>query len=435
MANFRGLASTLQSLLGPEAESLAEKQALIRRRRKFSASSLLATFVLGYWQHPRARLDDLAQTAAQLGVHVSPQAIDKRFQQPLCDTLRELLRHALQTALDTNPRAWPLLQSFTTVQLADSTTIPLAAALADQYPSGGEARGDAAAMKIHVQWDITGGRLIAALDASRNADNGSTILDTPLPAGSLVLRDLGYFDLDRFVAFNAANISWISRAKANLVIFIDGQRLKLVDWLARQPDDLIDCPIQLSDQRVPCRLVARRVPASVARQRHEAAQRKSRKKYGRAPSARQLQACAWTMYVTNLPTAPFDAAAVHTMYRVRWQIELLFKLWKSHAHLDEHRSDDPIRQLIELFARLLGVILQHWVVVTTGWQHGRLSLVKAARVIRAFVPVLLTVWRQTEALTTALEGLAVRIGKCRLTTRKKCPGTHQTLEIEQKRLS
>jgi hypothetical protein len=290
-------------------------------------------------------------------------------------------------------------------------------------------------MKIHVQWDITCGRLTAAIDASRNADNCSTILDAPLPAGSLVLRDLGYFDLDRFATFNAANISWISRAKANLVIFIDGQRLKLVDWLARQPDDLIDCPIQLSDQRVPCRLVARRVPASVARQRHEAAQRKSRKKYGRAPSARQLQACAWTMYVTNLPTAPFDAAAVHTMYRVRWQIELLFKLWKSHAHLDEHRSDDPIRQLIELFARLLGVILQHWVVVTTGWQHGRLSLVKAARVIRAFVPVLLTVWRQTEALTTALEGLAVRIGKCRLTTRKKCPGTHQTLEIEQKRLS
>lgn len=435
MVRFHRLASTLQSLLGPEAESIAAEQPLIRRRRKFSASSLLSTFVLGYWQNPRARLDDLAQTAAQLGVHVSPQAIDRRFRPPLGDALRELLRHALQTVLDTNPRAWPLLGSFTTVQLADSTTIPLTAALADQYPSGGGTRGGAAAMKIHVQWDITGGRLIAALDAARNADNGSTVLDAPLPAGSLVLRDLGYFDLDRFAAFNAANIAWISRAKANLVVFIDGQRLKLVDWLARQGDDLIDRPIQLCDQRVPCRLVARRVPDDVARRRHLSARKKSRKKYGCAPSARQLQACAWTMYVTNLPAAPFDAAAVHTMYRVRWQIELLFKLWKSHAHLDAHRSEDPVRQLIELFARLLGVLLQHWVLVTTGWQHSRLSMVKAAQVIRECVPVLLAVWRQTEALTTALQALAVRVGKCRLTTRKKCPGTHQTLEIEQKRLS
>ena len=138
--------------------------------------------------------------------------------------------------------------------------------------------------------------------------------------------------------------------------------------------------------------------------------------------------------MTNLPAGSFDAPAVHTLYRVRWQIELLFKLWKSHAHLDAHRSEDPVRQLIELFARLLGVVLQHWVLVTTGWQYARLSMVKAARVIREFVPVLLAVWWQAEALAMALDRLAVRIGRCRLTTRKKCPGTHQTLEIEEKRL-
>jgi len=434
MSRFRQLASTLHTLLGPQAEAIADQHALIRRRRKFSASSLLATFALGYWQNPNALSDDLAQTAAQLGVHVSPQAIDKRFGPALRDALRELLRHALQTAIETNPRAWPLLRTFPTVQLADSTTVPLAADLADEYPSGGGTPGDAA-VKVHVQWDLTSGRLVAELDAARNADNGSGVLDAPLPAGSLVLRDLGYFDLDRFAAFNAANVFWVSRAKANLVVFIDGQRHKLVDWLAGQRGDLIDRPIQLCDQRVPCRLVACRVPDDVARRRHEAARRKSRKKYGSGPSARQLRACEWTMYVTNLAASAFDAAALHTVYRVRWQIELLFKLWKSHAHIGAHRSGDPTRQLIELFARLLGVVLQHWVLVTTGWQHGRLSLVKAARVIRAFVPVALSVWGQATALATALERLTKRIERCRQTTRKKCPGTYQTLEIEQKRLS
>jgi len=433
MTRFRRLATTLHALLGPQAEAIADQHALIRRRRKFSASSLLATFALGYWQNPQARADDLVQTAAQLGVHVSPQAIDQRFGPALRDALRDLLRHALQTALDTNPRAWPLLRAFTTVQLADSTTIPLTPALADQYPGGGGAPGEAA-VKVHVQWDLASGRLVAELGAARHSDNGSGILDDPLPAGSLVLRDLGYFDLDRFAAFNAAGISWLSRAKANLVVFIDGQRHKLVDWLATQPGDLIDRPVELCDQRMPCRLVARRVPAEVARRRQAAARRKARKKYGYGPNGRLLRACEWTMYVTNL-AATFDATALHTVYRVRWQIELLFKLWKSHAHLAAHRSDDPTRQLIELFARLLGVVLQHWVLVTTGWQHGRLSLVKAARVIRAFVPVVLSVWRRPRAIAAALDRLTERIGRCRLTTRKKCPGTHQTLEIEQKRLT
>jgi hypothetical protein len=434
MADFRRLALTLQSLLGPEAELLAAPHHLIRRRRKFSASSLLSTFVLGYWHHPLASLEDLSHTAAQLGVEVSPQALHHRFQPSLRDALRDLLQHALQTVSDTNARAWPLLQSFSTVLLTDSTTIPLTATLAGKYPSGGGAPG-AAGIKIHVQWDLTSGRFIAALDPARTADNRSAILDDPVPPGSLVLRDLGYFDLDRFEAFNASDVAWISRAKINLVFTADGQRHKLVDWLAQQREDLIDRPIRLGDQQVACRLVACRVPVGIARERRQTVTRKTRQKYGRAPTARELAACEWTMYVTNLAAASFDATAIHTIYRVRWQIELLFKLWKSHAHLATHRSDDPVRQLIELFSRLLGVVLQHWVLITTGWKSGRLSLVKAARVIREFVPVLMSVWRRSSVVATALERLAKQIERCRLTTRKKCPGTHQTLEFEQKRLS
>ena len=430
MAPFAPLAATLHELLGSVAQTVAPKT-LIRRQRKFSASSLLSTFVLGYWQKPLARLDDLAHTAAQLGVEVSPQAIDKRFRPPLRDALRDLLRHALQTVLDTNPRAWPLLRSFTAVQLADSTTIPLAPALADEYPSGGGASEAPAAMKIHVQWDLISGQFVAAIADARASDNGSPIADAPLPAGSLVLRDLGYFDLDRFTRFNAGGVRWISRAKVNLVFTADGRRHKLVDWLTRQRGRRIDRPILLGDQQVSCRLVACRVPAAVARQRRAAAIRKSHKKYGCAPNRRQLAACEWTMYVTNLPAEAFDAAAIHTIYRVRWQVELLFKLWKSHAHLATHRSADPVRQMIELFARLLGVLLQHWVVVTTGWQYARLSVVKAARLVREFVPVLLSVWRDRVALAMALEGLSRRIALCRLTTRRKYPGTYQTLESQE----
>ena len=43
---------------------------------------------------------------------------------------------------------------------------------------------------------------------------------------------------------------------------------------------------------------------------------------------------------------------VLVLLRARWQIELLFKLWKSHGHIDESRSAQPWRVLTEVFAKL-----------------------------------------------------------------------------------
>ena len=39
------------------------------------------------------------------------------------------------------------------------------------------------------------------------------------------------------------------------------------------------------------------------------------------------------LLVTNLQREPFDTATVLTLYRLRWQVELLFKEWKSYANL------------------------------------------------------------------------------------------------------
>jgi len=43
----------------------------------------------------------------------------------------------------------------------------------------------------------------------------------------------------------------------------------------------------------------------------------------------------------------------------RWQLELLFKLWKQHAGCDESVSRKPYRGAAEVFAKLIAVVLQH----------------------------------------------------------------------------
>src|SRR2546421_11803206 len=63
-------------------------------------------------------------------------------------------------------------------------------------------------------------------------------------------------------------------------------------------------------------------------------------------------------------------------------MELLYKLWKQHGQVDEWRTANPWRALCELYAKLIGVVLQHWLIVLFAWQDAQRSLVKLAQVVR-----------------------------------------------------
>ena len=432
MAQLTALAGRLQDLLGPEAEAVAVRHGLIQRHRKFSGSSLLATFVLGCWRSPEARPADLAVTAASLGVDVSAQAIAKRRTPALRDALRDLLHAALGQAVAGPPRTTELLSRFPAVFVGDSSTITLTAALAPRFPGTG---GDAgpAALKLQVQWEMQSGGLQMAIERGKQSDSTSPLVAWRPPAGSLMLRDLGYFRLARFHRWSRRGIRWISRALHNLTVSVDGHSDKLIRWVAKQKANRIDREVTLGSEgkTLTCRLVAFRLPPAQAAKKRRAQHRTAQKK-GRVPSDDRLAACDWVILITNLPADEFDAEAVQTLYRLRWQIELLFKLWKSHGKIDDHRSDDPVLQLLVLYARLLAVLLQHWVMITLGWSVPSLSLVKAATAVRETLLTLLTVWSSRTAFVDSLNRLAAVVRRCRVDRRRQKPSTFQTLEKKAK---
>lgn len=63
-------------------------------------------------------------------------------------------------------------------------------------------------------------------------------------------------------------------------------------------------------------------------------------------------------------------------------------MWKQQALLDEWSSDKPWRILCEVYAKLLAMLIQHWVLLLACWEDPHRSLSSVAEVLREHVPVL-----------------------------------------------
>lgn len=424
--------ATLRELLTTTADTIARETGFVQRRSKLSGSRFVATLLFGWLAKPSASLHELAQTAAALAVPVSPQALDQRFGPTAAACLEELLGVAVQAVVVAAPVTVPLLARFTGVYIQDSSSIALPAALAANWPGGGGRTlgAGAAGLKLQVQLELRGGQVRGLdLEAGRAQDRASALQHAPLPAGSLRLNDLGYFSLAVLRDLDRAGVSWLSRYQIQTALYdAQGQRLQpLARWLRRQ-GPTVDQPVQLGAQeRLAARLVAVRLPAALVnrrrRQLRAAAQRE-----GQTPSQTKLELAAWNLFVTNVPGTLLSTDEVLVLARVRWQIELLFKLWKSQGQIDTSRSAKPWRILCEVYAKLLAMVVQHWLLLLSCWHTPDRSLVQAAQTIQKLGLALAGHLDDPAGLTATLAILQRCLAQgSRLNKRRGRPSTYQRL--------
>jgi hypothetical protein len=428
------LAHALRTLFTETAETLAKDLGVIRRQRIFTGSSLVQTVVFGWLHQPRSTHDQMAQMAARCQAPVTEQALEKRSTPALAQLLRRLIERGVALMVTARPRAVPLLQRFSAVCLQDSTVVSLPDELKPQWPGCGGGPGQTgAAVKVQVQFDLVRGSLPGLqLEPGKQSDQATTLTPETLPGGALHIADLGDFDVARLAAMERRGVYFLSRIQVGTAVFdAQGQRLDLWKWLDRQEGSVIDLPIQLgAEQRLGCRLLASRCPPEVVRRRRDRL-RAAAKRQGRAVSAAQWAACSWTVLVTNVPVALLTAEEGLIMYGARWQIELLFKAWKGGNGLGALQSAKPTKRLCELYAKLLGILVQQWVLLTSGWSTPARSLSKAARWIRQSVIELagLVSRQQWERLGEYVANLHRELSKtARITKRRKEPSTFQLLD-------
>jgi len=427
MTTVADVTQALQALFTTTADRLARRSGFVQRASKLTGAAFVQALVFGWLADPQASVEALAQAAAAVGVAISAQGLDQRFTEAAATFLEEMLTAAVQTVIAADPVAIPLLERFTAVVLLDSSTITLPAALALWWPG---CSAGTAALKLHVRYDLCRGCLSGLLVQEGRISDRSTVMQTaPLPRGALRISDLGFFTLGVFAAMTAQGVYWLSRLAPGTAIYTpDGARWDVLDLLAAQGAATVDLTVTLGvDHRLPGRLLAVRVPEEVVNQRRRRL-RADAKRRGRTPSAAQRAWCAWTIVVTSVPPTLLSLREALVLLRARWHIELLFKLWKSHGHIDESRSAQPWRVLTEVFAKLLAMVVQHWLLLVSCWAFPDRSLLKAAHTIRPHALALASALVYPAFLDHILAVVqrCVAAG-CRLNRRKKHPNTYQLL--------
>jgi hypothetical protein len=432
MTTVAQLAEVVQTLLTTTAEATARATHFVQRRSKLGGAAFAQALVFAWLANPQATVEARAQAAAVAGVAISPQGLEQRCTERAAAFLEQLLAQAVRLVVTAEPVVIPLLQRFSAVVLLDSSTLVLPDALGPWWPGCGGATVERtlAALKLQVRFDLLRGTLEGPLlTDGRTHENSSPLQHTPLPRGALRLADLGFFNLDVFAEMTAQGVYWLSRLLLATAVFTpDGARCDVLCHLAAQTAPTVELAVCLgATHRLTARLLAARVPDEVANQRRRRLHADARRR-GRTPSAAQLAAADWTLLVTTAPAALLSLREALVLARARWQVELLFKLWKSHGQIKTSRSTKPWRVLCEVFAKLLAMLIQHWVLLTGCWSSPARSLVKAAQTVRQHALHLASRLADPTALAAAL-GVVHRAlaAGCRINRRKKKPNTYQLL--------
>lgn len=318
-----------QALSEQTVTEIGRATGFLRRERKMTpmkmALSLLSCFASG-----QART--LADVQRSYNALSEGSIAYKAFHNQLSKAafarfMRELASHVLSTLVMEvlKPARAGLLAEFGRIVLQDGSSFAVKDTLRRTFP-GRFTTVSPAAVELHVTWDL---RRECIEQVRLTPDTYTERAELPAGAclrGDLLLADRGYFDRAYLREVDAQGGRFVVRAQNGINPIIEavnrgprasrvvGRTLKAVRRrLAKdQPNDL-QVRWQVGERSLCCRLIV----------------------------CWDTQRRQFVHLATNLPLARYDAATVAQVYRLRWQIELLFKEWKSHANLRAFSTAKP----------------------------------------------------------------------------------------------
>lgn len=305
-----------------ELDDIARRTGFLKRKRDVTPLPLIAGIVSTLGASNANWLADILRT---FNAFTGKNVQYKPFHNQLSKNGFPVFMHALLERV-LSSLTMPIIESIPATKLAkfkdillhDGTSFAIKDSLKKSWP-GRFKKVSPAAVELHVTMSVFEDNPIAVTLAPDKDAERQYSPDVEGLKGKLLLEDRGYQDRDTFREICAAGGYFVIRGTKNIRptivrAFAGGERRrglegKTLSWSILKREDLdLDIEWGQGEHKYTGRLIVFYSP-----------DKKNRRRF--------------TYLHTNLDRGEFSAHEVGLLYRLRWQIELLFKEWKSFTNL------------------------------------------------------------------------------------------------------
>lgn len=344
----------------------ARETNFVERESKLTGHLFLSVFTFGmslYGTPSLNQLIGLLHRAMPL-LDISRQALHERINDEAVAFFEKMLSLAITVELPKrlSQEMASLCPRFKKILIFDSTSFQLPEDLAPYFRGSGGA-GSNAAVKILFGYDFKSYQFFYLLEDGVAHDQlrDSGFLHH-LEAGDLEISDLGFFNIDAFADMDDKGAFYLSRLRTDVNLYqftIAGLKefdlVRFVKQLQVQETEL-EVFLKKGKRFTQTRLIIERVPDDVKAQRLRKRNRYNRKKGHQTRKWIKILA-GFNLYITNAPATHIPRQQIRSLYGVRWQIELIFKNWKSNFKLAQVTGKRPERIKCMIYAKLLFIFI------------------------------------------------------------------------------
>ncbi|MBA2727486.1 MAG: IS4 family transposase [Parachlamydiaceae bacterium] len=344
---------------------MANASRFLKRKSKLLPVYFIAAIVFTYLSNgENSMLLITSNLEGWFSISISTQAISQRMRnKSTAKFLKDLfifqLNQKLQPCVATGYSKY--LTAFKSIKIADSTHIELSKHTAKGF-KGCHGNASKSSLKLNFLIDIFNLKTTSLDLKSGNCSDKtfSKNINRWLKFGELLIRDLGYFSLDAFKSIEALGAFYLSRLQKGVNIYINKQDEAPIDIesffkkeIRKSHNKIVDFTVYLGTQKLASRLIVFKTPKWVIKQRLK----KYKISHKKIPGEDYVIWSGYSFFVTNIEKTMCTSEAIFELYTIRWQIELIFKSYKSTFKLDVIRGTNKSCVECILYAKLIGILI------------------------------------------------------------------------------
>ncbi len=362
-ANIRMISKVLElCFASDELTSIAKASRFIRRKTaQITAIAFIYTMSFGFFGNGAIAL---AYLTAGLGknfkIVITIQGLSKRInRKESVSFLKVVLSHLIggQMRLGFKNKYEQIFSMFSEVVLEDSSQLSLNEHLTSNFEGSGGGASQSS-IKLNFIYDIKNFIVLGIKKTSGIVSDNANCLEILkyIKPTMLIIRDLGFFSLGALKKIQMADAYYLSRLSQGVNVYLkqdDKEPLNIPEFLERERkkgNKSVDVVVYLGKTKeIKTRLIAESVPQSVVKKRTA----RYKKEYRKEPSEFYVAWSGFSIFITNIPEDIFSGKLIVCLYKIRWQIELVFKNFKSNLEIDVLKGTNKHRIDCLIYGRLI----------------------------------------------------------------------------------